>query len=113
MQRLNRCSVQQAIRVDAARSAAGLDCVPLLQHSNRGQIDDGKALACAKDQRHGVPTRNLTAPTGRTAPATYFFTRRMKPSSSPVFRGVSALRFWTCAAIKFWTPHAIDATSSP
>ena len=46
--------------------------------------------------KNDTGTRNLTAPTGRTAPATYFFTRRMKPSSSPVFRGVSPLRFWTC-----------------
>ena len=47
------------------------------------------------EKRHGV-TRNLTTPRLTKSNTTYFFTRRMKPSSSPVFRGVSALRFWTC-----------------
>ena len=40
--------------------------------------------------------RNLTTPRLTKSNTTYFFTRRMKPSSSPVFRGVSPLRFWTC-----------------
>ena len=94
MQRLNRCSVQQAIRVDAARSAADSTAYHSCSTAIEGRST--MARACAKDQRHGGLTRNLTAPTGRAAPATYFFTRRMKPNSSPVFRGVSALRFWTC-----------------
>ena len=49
-----------------------------------------------KAPRARGPFRNLTTPRLTKSNTTYFFTRRMKPSSSPVFRGVSALRFWTC-----------------
>ena len=66
----------------------------LLQHSNRWQIDEDKAHAQTNDDT-GL-TRNLTAPRPTKSNAAYFFTRRMKPSSSPDFRGASALRFWTC-----------------